>query len=224
MNKKMMLLALAAVSAAMFALPAMASAGTWHFEKVGGGIPGTFTGTGPASELVATNGVTLKGTNLTVHGEFETTTTGTITITFHGVTGLFGVHCQTAGQPTGTIVTTKLTFHLINLEPSPNPKKPGILITANHTTGNFAHFECGGIKQTVAGNGIVGELVKPACGGTTTEPEFKFQKSTTLGIGHQTWTQVTTTGTFYDLTNGGVTASMDASAKLIGSNGTVNCT
>ncbi len=224
MNKKMMLLALAAVSAAMFALPAMASAGTWHFEKAGGIKVNTFTGTGGVSEWTTTNGLTLKATSTTVHGEFETTTTGTITLTFHGFVGLFGVHCTTAGQPTGTVVSTKLTFHLVHLEPAKN--KPGILITPNHTTGNFLHFECGGVKQTWAGNGLLGELVAPSppCGAETTAPEFKFQRSTTLGLGHQTWTQVTTTGTVYDLTNAGSTMSIDASAKLVTEKGKVNCT
>ncbi len=223
-SKKRTALAIAAVGVAMLVLPAVASAGTWHLEKVGGGTPGTFTGTGGASELVTTSNLTLKSVTTTIHGEFETTTTGTITVTFHGMTGLFGIHCQTAGQPTGTVVTTKLTFHLVNLEPSPNPKKPGILITPNHTTGNFAHFECGGIAQTLAGNGVLGELVSPACGAKTTALEFKFQRSAILGAGHQKWTQITTTGTFYDLTLGGSTASLDDSFKLITPESLVNCT
>ncbi len=222
-SKKRTALAIAAMGVAMLVLPAMASAGTWHLEKggAGGGPAGTFTGTGGASEWTTTSGLTLKGTSTTVHGEFETTTTGTITITFHGVTGLFGVHCQTAGQPTGTVVTTLLTFHLVNLEPNP-VKKPGILITPNHTTGNFAHFECGGVKQTIAGNGLLGELVTPACGATTTEPEFKFQRGAVAG--HQKWTQITTTGTIYDLTLGGSTMSLDDSFKLTVAKSLVNCT
>ena len=50
MNKKPMLMALAGVAAAVFALPTVASAGTWHAETVTGGSPGAFTIAGGTTE------------------------------------------------------------------------------------------------------------------------------------------------------------------------------
>ncbi len=221
-SKKRTALAIAAIGVAMLVLPAVASAGTWHLEKVGGGHPGTFTGTGGVSEWITTSGLKTAPTSTTFHGEFETTTTGWIKLTFHGVVGAFGIHCTTTGLPTGTVETTKLTFHLVNLEPSPNPKKPGILITPNHETNTFAHYSCGGVPTTLEGTGLVGELVTPACGAKSTSAEFKFQRAAVAG--HQKWTQITTTGTIYDLSTGGSTMSIDASAKLTFAESLVNCT
>jgi hypothetical protein len=117
---------------------------------------------------------------------------------------LFGAtHCQTAGDPTGTITALNLPFHLVLLEAA--PRKPGILITPNATSGKFATYECGGIPVVVAGNGVLGELTSPACGAESTETKFRFAL---IGAAQQ-WTQVTTTGTVYGLTSkvGGAAAN-----------------
>ena len=226
MNKKMMLLALAAVSAVLFALPAVASAGTWHAETATGGSPGSFSGTSvETTELNATSGTNVKCTSVTTSGSFDagSTTTGTVTFTFHGCTGPFGAHCTSAGQPTGTIVTTLLPFHLVHLEA--DKTKPGILITPN--AGHFATFSCLGISTVVSGNGIAGELTSPACGASSTSATFKFQKASN---GHQKWNQITTTGTVYDLSSsvgGGAlsTSSQDGNGSItFGQSTKVNCT
>src|SRR4051794_19954612 len=117
MSKKLMMLALAAVSAAMFALPAAASAGSWHLEKTAGGATGPELAiTGGASTLTTLeNFLTVKSTGMTGTAIFNenSTTTGTIPggLKFTGVTSL-GFPCTSEGQAAGTVLTTPLAFHL----------------------------------------------------------------------------------------------------------------
>jgi hypothetical protein len=213
MSKKMMLLALVAVSAAVMALPAVASAGTWHLEPAQNGSV-----SGGATALVSSGVTTTTCTSVSGASAFDagSTTTGTISLTFHGCKNKPGFHCQTAGDPTGTITVTNVPFHLVLLEA--NPRKPGILITPNGP--DFATFECAGIPVIVAGNGVLGELTSPACGASSNAVTVNF------GL----WTQITTTGTVYGLTTkvGGAAAGP---ATLTGgwtitfaNNSTVNCT
>ena len=222
MSKKIMLLALVAVSAAMFALPAIASAGVWDAETAeGGNSPGAFSGTGGTAELNTTSGLRVHCTSVTVTGSYDagSKTTGSVSFLFHGCTGPLGVSCASSGQPSGTIATTALTFHNIHLES--NKTKPGILITPNGT--HFATFVCFGVETVVSGNGIVGEVTKPACGSSSTEATLAFARGATAG--HQKWNQITTTGTVYDLTASGSTGSMDGSGTIKFAQSTkVNCT
>jgi hypothetical protein len=219
MSKKMMLLALAAVSAAAMALPAVASAGTWHLEPAQNG-----TVAGGNTELKS-SGVTITCTSVSGTSAFDagSTTTGTISLTFHACKNLAGFHCQTAGDPTGTITALSLPFHLVALEAT---NTPGILITPNAARANFAAFECAGIPVVVGGNGVLGALTSPACGGESTEAKFNFA----LTGAAQQWTQVTTTGTVYGLTSkvGGAAANpatQTGSATVTAANKSkVNCT
>src|SRR5215203_1181394 len=206
MNKKMMLLALAAVSAAMFALPAVASAGTWHLEPASGSTTITFTSHGGTAELRTTSGQRVHCTGNSGSGHYENTTTGTIELTFSTCTGPFGAHCTTSGQAAGTIKTTKLPFHNIALEPA-DKTKIGVLITSATGGTHFASFSCLGINTAVTGNGIIGEVTAPKCGESKNTGTLVFAANS---AGHQKWTQVTTSGTIYDLTSFGSTSSIDA--------------
>jgi hypothetical protein len=190
MNKKMTLLAISVVSAAAMALPAVASAGTWHLEPAQNG-----TVAGGVTEVESSSGAIITCTSVSGTSKFDasSTTTGTISLTLHGCKNKPGFHCQTAGDPTGTITAPNLPFHLVHLEP--NKTKPGILLTPNATSGNFAAFECAGIPHTLAGNGVLGELTSPACNAESTAAMFDFAAGAV-----QQWTQVTTTGTPYGLT------------------------
>src|SRR6476659_975763 len=200
--KKSLLLALAAVSAAILAVPALASAQTAHID-----VTENFTIAGGKSTLNETGGLTISGTSISGSGNFTNTTSGTATLTLHGVTeSIFGTKCGTTpahAENSGTVTTTELTFHLIML----GTNKPGILLTPNATTNVFAHFKCLGIEKTVTGKGIIGTITAPACGVASKTATASFRKSSNGHHEHKLYTEET-----YDLhtnSSGNPTASMD---------------
>jgi hypothetical protein len=217
MSKKMMLLALAV--AAMFALPAAASAQEIHFSGVT-----SFTGTGPAGTLSAANEPTISCTSNTSSGKFNSgsSTTGEVTLDFLGCTAeFFGIkgNCSTAGAATGTIASSG-TFHLITVN-----SKPGILVTPVTTT-----LICIGFSRIeVTGNGLIGTITSPACGGSSKSMTVSF-KSTGSTQEHLSYTSA-----IYDLEahtedSSGNTVSK-STAGLTGTNtltsattGTLECT
>jgi hypothetical protein len=212
MKKKMIMLALAAVSAAMFALPAVASAGEWKIDPANGVFPLNYSIAGGETKLTA--GQTITCSSVSGTGKYTTSTTGELGLTFHGCKVLGFFSCTSAGQPSGTIKTTALTTHNVILETSPS-KVTGVLITPN--AGHFASFTCaGGIASTaVTGNGIIGEVTSPACNTASTTSTLNF--ATSGGV--QQWMQITTAGTKYDLSasiNGGAaeTAAQDGSGTV----------
>lgn len=219
--KRAMLLALATACVAVFALPAMASAGVWHVDKA----PLKFSGNGGTATLTPTTGTIVDCSTVAVEGEYETTTTGWVIFTFHNCRAetLFTPACTSPEQPSGTIQTTKLTFHNILLKDN----VPGILLTPNHTTNVFAHFSCFGIQTTVEGKGVIGEISNRKCGDKANSAIVKFES---ISRGHQKHTQITGTGETYDLestTGGGsaVTASEDAEGTIgFAEEQTLNCT
>jgi hypothetical protein len=203
MNRKLLSLALAAVSATMFALPAVASAEFIHVDKTG-----AFTVSGGAGTLTRVDGNNLSGAGVTGTGSFATTTTGKVNLTFTGVKATsLGVHCQTKGTPTGVIHTTELEFHLITV----TKDVPGVLITPN--AGHFATFECAGAETKVTGAGILGVITSPVCGGKSVEAALSFASEKAGTQKHTTWT-----GSTYDLetTIFGVkaTSSVDMTATV----------
>jgi hypothetical protein len=236
MNKKLMTLALAAVIVAIFALPAVASAGNWHLEPTDGSRTGpTITITATSSTLSTTSGLTIKSTGLSGTGTFnaESTTTGVITsesagikggLKFTGVASL-GFPCTSAGQAAGTVLTAPLTFHLEKID----TETPGLLIYPGGAEGStFATFTCAGITTIVRGNGILGD-VTDKCSEEKEKGTVDFQTNGTNG--HQKYKQVTTNGTVYDLEasqNGGSTwstAAIEATASLtLSKKSKVNCT
>ena len=233
MSKKMMLLATALAALAFAALPAVASAGTpqTHCPTVSGS---TCTFEGTSSSVVHLTVTISSALSVTCT---QTTTTGTMgtsggsaQFVFHGCfESLFGTSCTTAGQSTGTIVTTLLPYD--NIYPTDNDKsKPGVLITPNSSISpnHFASFSCPGSGSiTVSGNGVIGTLTKPVCGATGPEITLDFEQSVS---GHQKHKQITGTGTIFDLTSstpfGPSTAAQiaEGSAKIAGGGSvTVTC-
>jgi len=221
--KKMMLLALAAVSA-LLALPAFASAAPVHVQTHAGGNPGAFTVAGGKSELVRKSGGATKGETVSGSGTFENTTTGTVKLTFGKVSSETLGNCASTAEGhssasgPGTVTTTTLPFHLITT-PTGNP---AILITSA-AGGHFASFTCSGIGVTVNGNGIIGTITAPACGGSSATATLSFTQ--TAGVqNHKTYTGVT-----YNLTStilGSASESgMNASATItFGGTRTLICT
>ena len=191
--KKLMLLALAAISA-LLVVPTFASAAPIHAQTHAGGNPGAFTVTGGTSQLVRTSGSGSHGEAVGGSGTFENTTTGTVKLTFHKVTSALGNcgsttegHAELAGG--GTVTTTTLPFHLVTLPGG----QPGILITS--ANGHFATYRCGGITINVNGTGILGTITSPACGGTSSNAVLSF--SQTAGVqNHKSYT-----GATYNLTS-----------------------
>jgi len=218
MNKKLMLLALAAVSAAIFALPSVASAELAHISSTGKFTLANKAGTNTTlTEHEKTTKVTC--TQATGNGEFTTTTKGTITISFHGCTeNVFSTSCTgevPSHEPAGTITTTLLEFHLIEIDNN----TPGVLITPKE--GHFATFTCAGglVTKKVGGNGIIGHITA-ACGEAKVSQEIDFHSTNETTPGDtQKYTQITTAGTKFDLTSNGVTAAQDGTGSITFSDG-----
>jgi hypothetical protein len=200
MKNKMMLLALAAISAVMFVVPAVASAGSPVIDPASGKFPLNFTSAGGHSELRAAEEPAITCTSNSGSGKYTSGTTGEITLTFHGcATSFFGfpVSCNSAGQPSGTIKTGTSVFH--NTYVTDAKTNPGVLVTPP-TGGLFTTIICGGFANIeVRGNGIIGELTAPKCGAAA-------QKTATLNFAatgsSQNLKKVTATGTEYSLTSG----------------------
>jgi hypothetical protein len=191
MNKKIMLLVLAAVSAAVLALPAMASALVpLHTSKLQTG-----TVSGGAFTFSKTGGTTVTCETTTGTTTSTTTTTGTLVLLFHGCKSS-GISCNSTGQPAGTIETTVLTYHLLTL----TEKKPGILLTPNESTGVIGHFTCSFLSFTWEGNGLLGTITSPECGKSSTSSTWSFKAT---GLGVQQHTTVEGTATKYQLISGG---------------------
>jgi len=219
MSKKMMLLALAVVSAAAFALPAGASAAELHLTNVT-----KFTGTSSAGTLSAKEEpvIECKGPNHVEGTVSAGGTTGTISLDYTECFSLF-FPCNTAGAPSKTIKTGG-TFHLITVNPL-NPK-PAILITPEHTT-----VICPGIPNTttVTGN-LIGTITSPECGKSSKKMTMSFNSSSGPTQEHKTYTGVTYNLTAQTVTPEGVggaikEAGLTATATTESTTeGTLDCT
>src|SRR5690349_4987048 len=163
MKNKMMLLALAAISAVMFVLPAVAAAGSPELDSklLNEGKTLSFTSKGGTSELRATGEPSIVCTSNTGTGKYNTKTTGEFELTFSGCnTSFFGfpVECHSTGQANNVITTGTSVFH--NTYLTDNKTTAGILVTPP-SGGVFAVITCAGLSSiTVSGNGIIGHLEK----------------------------------------------------------------
>jgi hypothetical protein len=226
MSKRLMMLALAAVSAAMFALPAAASAGNWHLEPTNGSTTGpTITISAGKTTLSTTSGLSILGEGVDGTATFNasSTTTGVISagLTFTNVKEL-GVKCEQTGQVAGTVVSTPLTFHLEKID----TETPGILIKPNNAEHHFATFKCLGVTIKVTGNGILGDVTN-ACSSEIESGTAVWQTNGTAG--NQKYQQVTTTGEKWDLSadvgSETPTAAMEATGTLkLSTKSKINCT
>jgi hypothetical protein len=198
MKHKLMILALAVIGAALFALPAAASAAEWDIDSETGALP-TFTTAGGVAKLT-TSGfgafMPIECTKSTGTGKYTTQTTASLNLTFTGCTQS-GNACTTAGQTAGTIKTTELVAHNVMIESTAQVAggTPGLLITP--TNGHFGTFACGSSTIVLGGNGIISDISSLKCGGV-------FQKTATSGFatsssGNQLYKQVETAGTSFDM-------------------------
>ncbi|HEX6457246.1 MAG TPA: hypothetical protein VF009_12090 [Solirubrobacterales bacterium] len=193
MSKKIILLVLAAVSVAAFALPATAMAveedvplhlvpkpeGAKAIDGLGSAIL-----TGSFGTIVCTSS---SGT-----GEFTSSTTGTLQLTF------------------GSSTTPKLDFHLVTVEDSvTHATGPGVLVTPN--AGTFGNFPCGPFNVALEGNGLIGTLTKPKCGESSSEATIEFSSSSQSVQTHKT---VVGTKTEYSVSTLGSPVSLDLSIVI----------
>lgn len=214
--KKMMLLALAAASVAMFALPAVASAGEPEVHCPVNVACGAFTSHGGASTL-SSGSLTVTCTSNTGSGNFATKKTGTFQLTFHGCKdSAFGSNCNSTGQPAGTIKTNVMSFRNVYL--THGTTVPGVTVEGANTT-----FTCfGGFSHHLVTGNVLGTLTNPKCGGTAASLTLSFV-ATSHGV--QQHKLVTGTGTPHTLLDNGAAAAMNATGTVTagGKNMTVTC-
>jgi len=215
--RKAILLALAAVSAMLFALPATASAESWTLDNT----PAAFTSTAGVTKLTTTTNETVECGSSTGSGEYTNGTTATATLFFHSCKGPSSTTCTTAGQPSGTIKTNVLTVHNVWANKH-GVKTLAALFTppaTGESAGKFATFKCTlfglGPEITVTGT-LIGEVeLTSACNTETTVSHLNFQSTS---AGHQTITTLWNTAGTYDLTadvsGSPTTASQDGTGTI----------
>jgi hypothetical protein len=191
MSKKIMLLALAVVSAALFALPAVASAGEWKMDCPKAEATCAFNTAGGHAELRAVEEPTITCTNNTGSGTATNEgTTGTFSITFTGCKALGFFSCNTSGAASGTIKLASSVSHNVYLED--NKTKLGLLVTPATTT-----LICSGISSLNVSGAVIGELTQ---GCNVTSSTFNVAFGAAAGNEKtQKWEQNTKTGAILDL-------------------------
>jgi hypothetical protein len=226
MSKKVMLLALAAVSAAMFALPAMASAATWDLNAAPAGKFTVTTSTSPV--LSNTAGEKVECTSSTGSGAYTSATSGTLNLVFHGckTPSFFNATC-TSGATSGTIeTTTELPFSNVYLDKAHT--KLGVTIKGKGEEEHFASFTCAGFISFKVTGTILGEVEKTCTSPSTTQFPLNFSQTSN---GHQTWKQVEEAGAIEDLVvdnrlNGTTSTGAEVGTGFVnfGAEKTIQCT
>jgi hypothetical protein len=203
-------------------LPAASSAGAPQIHCPNSAPSCSITITGGSMEVSTTGGFNNKlfCQSLTGTGTL-TTTGGAIEVSFLGCKdNLTGWPCATPGGG-GAITTTVLPFD--NIYSGDNKLSPGVLLTPSVGTSHFLTFNCLSLTYTVVGNGWIGSLTGPECGGSGATLAASFSWSM---FGHQTLKQVTGTGTIFDMSNGANTFAIRGSMSITTSEGgkfTVTC-
>jgi len=164
MSKRLMLLAFAAASAAMFALPAAASA-AWDIDPAGVSFSGTTTQT---STLTATGEPTLScigKSHLSGSYNGSSQTTGSITIDFTEChINPFGITIACTTGEFGNTIVIGGTFHNVI-----NGTKTEIQWTTNSLT-----VKCGGTTPLVVTGTVNGNITQPACSTWSNAGEIQF--------------------------------------------------
>lgn len=193
MNKKIMLMVLAAASATMLAFPTAGSATPAHLDKAE-----AFNIAGSQSFRTRADGNSFSCVSLAGSGQFETTTTGTLNLQFNGCKNSLGFICTSGADAAGTVTFANLPFHIIRLSAT----TAGILITppaaaSEPTSGNrlLSAYVCFGVPVEVFGNGVIGTISSPECGKSSATATLTFESSSPGTQQHSSHT-----GVNYDLT------------------------
>jgi hypothetical protein len=207
MNKKLVLLALAVASAALFALPPAASAAELHLDTAT-----SFTGTGGASSIVAESEptITCESTDVTNGTISAGGTTGTFHLDFTGChASVFGLtaKCHTTGSALDNTTTASGTFHIITQSSS----LIVILLTIAPS-----EIICAGISSTYVEGNVIGTITSPKCGETSSKLSLSFSAT------GSTQNHLEYTGKKYDLI--ARTGGSGGTARTAGLNGTSTLT
>jgi hypothetical protein len=205
MNKKLTLLALAAVTATLTALPAVVSAQEVHFDTAT-----TFSGTGGASSLVAESEPTITcATSLTDGSINSGGTTGFIDIEYlqcHATVFGLTAQCHTPDALKNNEIHEHGSFHLVTISSG----TPGMLLTAGPT-----EIICAGISNTYVEGNVIGTVTSPKCGETSSKIGLSFSATGT------TQSHGIYTGLSYDLI---ARTGVGGTAKTAALNGTLTLT
>jgi len=215
MSKKIIVFALAVVSAAFFALSAMASAQEIHLEPAE-----AFSISGPGGELRAAGEPTLTCSGLGGSGQFDTasTTTGSLTLDYTGChTAQFGftTTCKSEGAATAGTIATGGTFHMITITSG----APAVLLTTNSTV-----LVCAGISTMTRTGSVIGTIISPKCGESSKTLTISFTGT------ESTQSHLTYTGSKFDLsvkTGTGeekTIALVETTTNIQANAGKLNCT
>jgi hypothetical protein len=183
MSKKMMLFALATVSAAAFAVPTGASAQEIHLTNVS-----SFSGTFSTATLTVQDEPVITcgnavGQNHVTGSVSAGGTTGNITLDLtecHIVVLGLTWKCHSPGAPLANTIILSGVFHLITMN-----AKPGILVTPAPIMVECEHT----MPINVAGN-VIGTITSPACEVASNIMTIKFSASGPTQE-HKTYTGVT---------------------------------
>jgi hypothetical protein len=197
MKHKLMMLALAAVSASLFVLPAVASAAEWTIDSETGALP-TFTSSGGAAKLTSSGFGAFLPVECTGHsdsGKYISSTTSVRSLIFTGCTQ-GPEKCSNTADAETIEFTKELVTHNIMIENTATAGgTPGLLITP--TSGHFATFKCGSSTLMIKGNGIIADIITPKCGDAFSKTMTVAFETTSSGI--QKYKLIETAGTSYDL-------------------------
>jgi hypothetical protein len=228
MNKKIIMLALAAATAAVFAMPSAASATLQSLHTTPTPAKLDIAGVGQVKLRTITFGGTSTITCNTVTGTATPEaggTTGTLTLRFGGSCTSATGTCTSSSpiDSSGFITTTPLPYHLVTIDVTKTPTTvaPGILVTPG-SGGAVAHWICGGfVSTTLGGNGLLGTITSPACGGTSSTKTISFKAAGETTTQQHRFTEglteATTTGA-WSLTKELNPASLEAHATLTATN------
>ena len=214
MKKTMLPTAIVAVGFLFAALPTVAAAATPEMD-FSHALPVGFSGTFGQANLTTTGStLTCKGENH-VSGEFETSKTARISVTYTGCEISGGIKCQN-GVNSGEIKEGPSTLHLVYIKEDVNGtqfvKTPGVLITTTSTV----EFKCSLVTVKETGPGTLGHLEGPACGGQSRSASMAFESNSP---GVQTYQKIEGSELIWDKKadiGGGAseTSSLDATTTI----------
>lgn len=155
---------------AFAALPALAAADPVVDSSEG--FPLELTTEYPDEGRLVTPEIELKCNTVLAKGVAENGSTGTLQLTYQGCR-YAGTSCTTAGQPSGTILTTELLVHLKTVKGG----SPAVLATSNE--GHIATFKCafGLVLVEVLGTGTIGEITEPGYNEPSSTATLVFAQS-----------------------------------------------
>jgi|GEM_PF-2991126 len=199
------------------AIPSLATAAGWDLDIETGMFPLKFTVESSETTITRTGGGgTVTCLKTEGEGSYTTATEGTLDFTLKNCTKLGGEECHSKGAKAEEVTTTTVAFQNIMIDSTVQllNGRPGILVTGNNN--HVATLECKFGNVELIGNGFIGEIsLLCSSGEWKSTPTVDFSST---AFGEQTYKQIETTGTVFDLTyrlgTSSGTASIDSKPKF----------